>query len=90
LNDREMKIDDKLYDFQGKIDTLNEKLARLTKIVEEKHILVSSNRGLIMLKEQKIAFDKAREETNKKIALLRNTIRISEQTTKRDIETMKK
>jgi GTPase involved in cell partitioning and DNA repair len=90
LNDREMKIDDKMYDFQSKIETLNEKLAKLNKIVEEKHILVSSNKGLIMLKEQKIAFDKAREEAQKKIGLLRNNIAKSETGIKKDMDQMRK
>jgi hypothetical protein len=73
LNDREMKIDEKMYDFESKLDTLNEKLARLNKVVEEKHILVSSNKGLIQLKQQKATFEKSREEANKKMALARNS-----------------
>lgn len=33
LNDREMKLDDKVYDFQSKLEALDEKLGRLGKIV---------------------------------------------------------
>lgn len=55
-----MKIEEKIYDFETKIETLNEKLANLNKIVEERHILVSSNKGLLIIKKQKIEFDKQR------------------------------
>lgn len=50
LNEREMKIDDHMYEFNNKIDRLDKRLEELSKIVEEKHIIVSSNKHLIVLK----------------------------------------
>lgn len=51
LNEREMKCDEHMYEFQSKIEKLNERLDHLGRIVEEKKILVSSNKNLIQLKE---------------------------------------
>lgn len=75
LNDREMKLDDKVYDFQNKIEALDEKLVRLGKIVEERHILVSSNKQLLQMQQRKITVDTQREDLSRKIALSNSSIR---------------
>ena len=42
-----------MYEFQSKIDRLNERLEELGKIVEERHIPVSSNKNFLGMKEKK-------------------------------------
>lgn len=90
LNDRELKIDDHMYEFQKKIDSTNERLMQLTKIVEERHILVSSNKGLIHMKERKSVLTKSKEEEQKKIALARNGFAKAEMSIRRDMDNMRK
>jgi hypothetical protein len=48
--------------------------------------MVSSNRVLILMKEQKAAFDKSREEIQRKIGLLRSGFNKSETSIKREID----
>lgn len=75
LNDREMKLDDKVYDFESKLEALEEKLARLGKIAEERHILVSSNKQLLQMQQRKTTVDTQREDLSRRIALANSAIR---------------
>lgn len=73
LNERQAKIDEHMYEFQCKIDRLDEKLEKLQKIVEERQIPVSSNKNLIHLKEKKAKVTKKRDDELKRLMLMKHT-----------------
>ena len=78
LNDKEMKIDEEMYDLTNKLEETTAKLARLSREAEEKNIVVSSNKYMIRLKEKKNGLSKTVEEKKKKIALLKSSGQTSE------------
>ena len=89
LNEREAKIDDHIYDFDKKLSTLDNRLEELAKIVEQRHIPASTNKGLLALRQRKTLLAAARDDCLKKLMLLRSSTAKAEASLNRDLQKLK-
>lgn len=89
LNEREAKIDDHIYDFDKKLSNLDNRLEELAKIVEQRHIPASTNKGLLALRQRKTLLAAARDDCLKKLMLLRSSTAKAEASLNRDLQKLK-